>query len=746
MDLLFKASINFILNFLDPKLEAKYIKLKQKEITPSIQRFLIILLFALVVFLILSILGIVQAVQKNPQYSLFHELFQFTVIISSLILETIVYCIENLYFLRGTILNVGIFVYITDISYANSGDIDYLNAINFPFLILTYAISFSYTRSWISSNISVAIGVTYYLIMSIVRKPLTILQILYNVISCLYIEIVFITSFYQEDIQNRQDFFYFEMSKKKNRTMKTLFKELPIPLVVKYPTSTFINEPFSRLFFADTPDSNRSAFQLNIEQTEPRVTTILKKIKEKHTGKTLFQYMQSINEMEDIHKLIFVFFDEELQMDKELQVKGLIIPFDNEDISILIFNNLTEFKNLEKQIEQKYQNMLIASFSHDIITPINGCIGLLSKLSKYNLNLKAQKIIKNIHSCCLKLLYFIDHLKDYTYIESTNLNPIINNFNANEPIKELLNIFEWEIHSKRLELNVQYNNCTNCILKNDFTRIKEILFVFLTNAIKYTMKGGITISLSHDHDSEEYYYSVIDTGIGIEEERLDTIFNLFGQQNKQFTSLNPQGIGLGLYVSNKLSKILNGQIILKSQINEGSNFSLCIKPLDINEMEVRFKKSRVNINEIINPQPLEEIKEIVKKCDCPKYLIVDDDTTNRKVLKYFVKSINEKGDQACNGEEAIQKVFERSNSICCKNYNIIFMDINMPVMDGVEATKILKKHISEREIPPTWIIAITAAQCTNQNDLAQFKSVGFDGFYQKPLTKKMFNEIIEKYH
>ena len=132
-------------------------------------------------------------------------------------------------------------------------------------------------------------------------------------------------------------------------------------------------------------------------------------------------------------------------------------------------------------------------------------------------------------------------------------------------------------------------------------------------------------------------------------------------------------------------------------------------------------------------------------CDCPKYLVVDDDLMNRKVLKFFIESVKSKCDQAVNGEEAILKVSERSSNNCCKKYILIFMDINMPIMDGIQATQKLRFLMNNNQIPSTYIVALTAAHCSSEEDIKQFLSVGFDGFYQKPLSKQVFISIIEKY-
>lgn len=139
-------------------------------------------------------------------------------------------------------------------------------------------------------------------------------------------------------------------------------------------------------------------------------------------------------------------------------------------------------------------------------------------------------------------------------------------------------------------------------------------------------------------------------------------------------------------------------------------------------------------------------KEQKVNCKCPKFLIVDDDLTNIKVLKRYVKSINESSEEALNGQQAIKAVEEKNRSSCCTSFKIIFMDINMPIMDGVEATKFLKNQMEKNIYPFSYILAVTAAQLSENSSDNAFTRVGFDGFFQKPITKKVFMDIISTYY
>jgi len=730
--------------FLDKIVESKFRELRQKAITPQTKRFLLSACLVMVPFCFISILNIANSVKQGVRDYLNHELTQFLDIMIALILELIVFCIDKLYFLRGGILTLAIFIYMQDLSTQKQIHPSYMSTIGFPMIMQIFTIAFLYTRAWISSSIFVNIGLIYYVTMTIIRVPFSVMTWLSTIACSIATSILSIISFYQLDIQHRKDFFYLINSKKKKQSLKTLFKEMPCPLLVKYPSYCFINEPFKSLFFG-AELTNRTNTLLMKEEKENQIRKKLNEIKEKISGRGILEYMGLDNMTQEINKYIFQYYDEESQGYIDLQIKGIKLTIENSETSIFIFTNLSEIDMLEKKIEKKYQKMLIASFSHDIRTPINGCMGFITKLESFQQNDKAKKLIKKINSSCLKLLYFIDLLQDYTYIESDNFTPLINHFNPSDIVKEVLNIFSWEIHAKKLNLIFEDLKCTSCNLINDLRRIREILFVFITNAVKYTMKGEIKITIVHDHQNEEYIFSVIDTGIGIEPERIESLFNLFGQKNKHFTSLNPQGVGIGLYVSNQLAEKLKGKISCISRLQEGSNFSLKIKS---------FEEEKSIVDELIESSPRHNLQESISvfptiqnatTCDCPKYLVVDDDLMNRKVLKFFIESVKSKCDQAVNGEEAILKVSERSSNNCCKKYILIFMDINMPIMDGIQATQKLRFLMNNNQIPSTYIVALTAAHCSSEEDIKQFLSVGFDGFYQKPLSKQVFISIIEKY-
>lgn len=351
MDNFFNKSISCFLKFLDDALEKKYIALKQRIITPQLKIFLLIVCIGIAIFISLSLPGLIQSAQNNPRYSFPHELFQFLLLTSSLIIEIIIFCIYSFYFLRGTILNSAIIVYITDITWAQTGTLDSMNSNNFPLLILINSNSFCYIRSWFPATISIGIGLSFYFIVITSIRSHTIFELLNIIFSCIYLQIIFTLAFYQQDTQNRKDFFNLEMSRKKKKFMKSLFKEIPVPILVIYPTYKYINEPFKYLFL-NSPNSSRTVSPLTKKEKQLTIESKLNEFIEKKSKKKFPDFPLDEITDKEAFRPIFEYFDGENKTMIDLQIKGIKLSIEEGEISIFLFHNLSEFQVLEKKLEK----------------------------------------------------------------------------------------------------------------------------------------------------------------------------------------------------------------------------------------------------------------------------------------------------------------------------------------------------------------------------------------------------------
>jgi len=278
-------------------------------------------------------------------------------------------------------------------------------------------------------------------------------------------------------------------------------------------------------------------------------------------------------------------------------------------------------------------------------------------------------------------------------------------------------VFDLKIKEKSLELVKEYDNKIPLVLLGDAARLHQILLNLLGNAVKFTAKGKITVAVRLLHEDKKkatIEFAITDTGTGIEEDKLESIFENF-QQATSSTSSSFGGTGLGLAICKQLVEKQGGSISVKSKVDEGSTFSFTLSFQKTNE-ENKKESGGLKLDK--------EIKHI-------KILVVEDVKLNQLLMKIILADFKFKYDIADNGKIAIEKL--QSNT-----YDIILMDLQMPVMNGFEATKYIRKTM-KLKIP---IIAITADVTTV--DVEKCKAVGMNDYVSKPLDEQiLYTKIIE---
>jgi len=393
------------------------------------------------------------------------------------------------------------------------------------------------------------------------------------------------------------------------------------------------------------------------------------------------------------------------------------------------------------------------------LTPTNGSIGLLEIAIEMSTSRKVVKKLKYVQKACIKLIFFVNLLKDYSLVENGFNHVNYSNFNLVKCINDCHDLFERDIRKKGLEFKERFQSPV-MIVNSDKYKITQILFALISNAVKHTFSGSITVILNYNENGNQFTITIEDTGTGIKTEDLKNVFQVF-DISKQRNALNPQGIGIQLFVCKKMIDIMKGTITITSEFGKGTNFHL-IFPCNmeaINQEDIHLIEP-INSGRPMIPEPsfnklssLNAIADessfssnrIKRKCKCKKYLAVDDDPTNIQVLQSYFKSMNLEADTAFNGQIAVDKVMEQNSRHCCNGYELILMDLNMPVMDGEEATRIIKNKIKDGQISPSIIIAVTAAQIYQEDQREKFLNAGFTDIYSKPLSKKDFQSIIVKY-
>ncbi|MDO9136237.1 MAG: PAS domain S-box protein, partial [Lutibacter sp.] len=393
------------------------------------------------------------------------------------------------------------------------------------------------------------------------------------------------------------------------------------------------------------------------------------------------------------------------------------------DITQRIFTEL-ELKKAKDFAEEslKVKNEFMANMSNEIRTPLNAVIGFTDLVLETQLNPEQRSHLETMRNSGEILLSLINNVLDLSKLESEKLKIEEIPFNLHKSFNTVLKLMKLRADEKKISLDLKIEPNTPIRVIGDPTRVEQILLNLIGNAVKFTNKGSVHVTLkqlNETDDTSEIYFEVRDTGIGIVSNKINTVFGAFSQA-KSDTSRIYGGTGLGLTIVKKLVGLLNGAIKVESIFGEGSVFKITL-PL---------KKDLVNVNtEEVEPEFLmNEPLEL-------SILLVEDNKTNQLLAKTRLERWKCKVDIANNGIEGVKKVQKNM-------YDLILMDIQMPVMDGYEASKIIKNDISKKvaKIP---IIAMTA-YATNA-DISLAKSSGMDDYIFKPFKPRELYNILEKY-
>jgi PAS domain S-box-containing protein len=392
---------------------------------------------------------------------------------------------------------------------------------------------------------------------------------------------------------------------------------------------------------------------------------------------------------------------------------------------ILDCRDITQRKRDESELLrlQKAKEQFLANISHEIRTPINGIAGMANLLGQNPSPEERETYLNAIRHSAENLKVIITDILDLAAIESGKLKFEHIAFNLKDLLPSLVNTFMYQAKEKNLEMNYSIEEKLNKILLGDPVRLNQILINLISNAVKFTHNGSISINCSEakEHRGTTWVkIEVTDTGVGIPEEKLHTIFESFSQADASVTR-RYGGTGLGLTIVKQLVELQSGKIHVNSAENVGSTFSVII-PYEIGRVKTLTQVSK----------PTRKMKDI--NTSQLNVLLVEDNDINRLYAKSILKNWQCFIDVAENGLVAIEKV---KNNF----YDVVLMDIQMPVMDGYEATKAIRSMNSNGKLP---IIALTAN--ATQRDVEKCLDAGMNDYLPKPFTpedlyQKLFNEL-----
>ncbi len=364
----------------------------------------------------------------------------------------------------------------------------------------------------------------------------------------------------------------------------------------------------------------------------------------------------------------------------------------------------------------------LSIMSHEIRTPMNAIIGLSESVLAEKIDEGVREDIENINSASNNLLDVIDGILDISKIESGVLKLEEKEYSTAKFFKDIYNLTKERINQDKVKLVLDIDKNLPTKLFGDNGKIRQIILNLLNNSIKFTETGAITIkSKGIKHNSNiELQISVIDTGIGIEKNKLARLFD----DNKKITNNDKNYIGgMGLSISGKLIDLLNGTIIAESKVGEGSIFTITIEQKIIDDKPIGD----------IDMIKIQKKKTSNFKATGKKILIVDDNKLNLKVAEKLLKPYDVVTTSVISGKECLELINNK------EHFDLILLDQMMPDMDGVETLKQLKK-IDDFSTP---VIVLTADAIVGVKE--KYLSVGFNDYLSKPINVDELNEILKKY-
>ncbi len=419
--------------------------------------------------------------------------------------------------------------------------------------------------------------------------------------------------------------------------------------------------------------------------------------------------------------------------------EGAVCPYKSESIPLV--QRMTKFleattRDLADAVEKanqanKAKTQFLSSISHEIRTPINAVLGMDEMILRESREPQIRNYAASIQNSGRTLLSLINDLLDSSRIDSGKLEIMPVEYELSSLLNDLVNMTSVRADEKDLELKVNVANDIPHVLLGDDTRIKQCALNILTNAVKYTEQGSVTIDVDFKKTDDRHIdlsFSVTDTGIGIKEEDIDKLFVAYERIEEQ-RNRNIEGTGLGMNIVTALLSMMDSKLDVKSVYGEGSVFSFVVS------------------QEVINWEPMGDFTEMYRRsiesiqnyhesfhAPDARLLVVDDTRMNLTVFSGLLKATQIQIDTAESGKEALKKV--KNNS-----YDIIFLDQKMPGMDGIETLRRMK-HMYENRNHGVPVIMLTANAVAGAREM--FLSEGFDDYLSKPINGKKLERMIRE--
>lgn len=464
-------------------------------------------------------------------------------------------------------------------------------------------------------------------------------------------------------------------------------------------------------------------------------------------GKALFEFMYAEDAKESTQKFLERAKNKDAMKDQEYRFTtkdGRVVYLSINGFPVLdkdgnfegyrgVSKNITDRKLAELELKRarlqadaanRAKSEFLAGMSHEIRTPMNAVIGFGGLLKNTSLTDEQNDFVDTICKSGEVLMSLINDILDISKIESAKIVLEEIDFDLKQLIEGVLKILGGRVLGKPVDLKVVYPREFSRQFKGDPTRIRQIIMNIAGNAVKFTDKGHVTVSVDYDKsdDGEDgrtgVRITVKDSGIGIPEDKLREIFNAFTQVDSS-TTRNYGGTGLGLTISRSLAEMMGGTVNVRSEEGKGSEFDIII----------RLVPGRSDHDEELN---ISDQGEATPGLNLVSVLITEDNTANQKLVGLYLNQLKCAYETAGNGREAIELAGK-------KHFDIILMDIQMPVMDGFEAARVIRTQLNLQ----TPIIGLSASALKEDRDMCF--AVGMNDFLTKPINPVAFRETLAKW-